>query len=90
MATSFSVLPLRLASLLGIGLAIISLAMIIVVVLLKLKHPETAVGWASLTSAILLMGGVQLLCIGVIGEYLGRSYLKINRKPQFIISEKTR
>lgn len=89
MATSFSILPLRLASLLGIGLAALSLIMIVVVVILKYTHPDIAVGWASIVSAMLLIGGVQTLCIGMIGEYLGRSYLKLNRKPQFVIAEKT-
>lgn len=89
MATSFSILPLRLASLLGIGLAVLSLLTIVIVVVLKLMHPDIAVGWASIISVLLLIGGVQTLCIGMIGEYLGRSYLKLNRKPQFVIAEKT-
>lgn len=89
MATSFSILPLRLASILGIGLAVLSLIMIVIVVVLKLMHPDIAVGWASIISVLLLIGGVQTLCIGMIGEYLGRSYLKLNRKPQFVIAEKT-
>jgi len=89
MATSFSILPLRLASLLGMGLAVLSLAMIAVVVVLKVRHPDIAVGWASIISVLLLIGGVQTMCIGMIGEYLGRSYLKLNRKPQFVVAEKT-
>lgn len=89
MATSFSILPLRLASLLGMGLAVLSLAMIVVVVVLKIRHPNIAVGWASIISVLLLIGGVQTMCIGMIGEYLGRSYLKLNRKPQFVVAEKT-
>lgn len=89
MATSFSILPLRMASLLGMGLAVLSLAMIAVVVVLKIRHPDIAVGWASIISVLLLIGGVQTMCIGMIGEYLGRSYLKLNRKPQFVVAEKT-
>ncbi|WP_313816635.1 glycosyltransferase family 2 protein [Cupriavidus sp.] len=89
MATSFSILPLRLASLVGMGLAVLSLVMIAVVVVLKIRHPDIAVGWASIISVLLLIGGVQTMCIGMIGEYLGRSYLKLNRKPQFVVAEKT-
>lgn len=89
MATSFSILPLRLASLLGIGLASLSLMMIVVVVVLKSMHPDIAVGWTSIISVMLLVGGVQTFCIGMIGEYLGRAYLKLNHKPQFVIAEKT-
>jgi undecaprenyl-phosphate 4-deoxy-4-formamido-L-arabinose transferase len=89
MATSFSIFPLRLASLIGFGFAALSLVMITVVIVLKIWHPEIAVGWASIVSLILLIGGVQTMCIGMIGEYLGRSYLKLNRKPQFVVAEKT-
>jgi hypothetical protein len=42
-------------------------------------------GWASLIATILFIGGAQMLCIGMIGEYLGRAYLKLNGKPQFIV-----
>jgi len=89
MATSFSVLPLRLASYLGFTLAGFSILMIIYVVLQKILHPEIPSGWASLIATILLIGGIQTVCIGMVGEYLGRAYLKLNRKPQFIIGSKT-
>ncbi|MFI5294009.1 MAG: glycosyltransferase family 2 protein [Thermodesulfovibrionales bacterium] len=87
MATSFSVFPLRLASVFGIVLAGLSLVFIAAVVLEKLRHPETPAGWASLIATVLFIGGVQLLCLGLIGEYLGRAYLKLNRKPQFVVRE---
>jgi undecaprenyl-phosphate 4-deoxy-4-formamido-L-arabinose transferase len=90
MATSFSVLPLRLASYIGFSLAALSLVMIGVVLTQKILHPEVASGWASLMATILLIGGVQILCIGMIGEYLGRTYLKMNGKPQFVIGARTR
>lgn len=89
MATSFSVLPLRFASYAGIFLAIISFIMMIVVLLQKLMYPEIQAGWASIIAVILFIGGVQTLCIGVIGEYLGRAYLRINGKPQYSVSETT-
>jgi len=50
-------------------------------------HPDTPAGWTSLLLTVLFVGGLQLLCLGVIGEYLGRAYLKINHKPQFAIRE---
>lgn len=89
MATSFSVLPLRLATYAGFSLAAVSLIMILIVIAQKLTHPELPAGWASLIATILFIGGVQTLCIGVMGEYLGRTYLKLNHKPQFIIAKKT-
>ena len=89
MATSFSVLPLRLAALAGFALAALSLVMIIFIVIGKFLHPELPRGWTSLVAIVLLIGGIQTLCIGMIGEYLGRTYLKLNHKPQFVVGSRT-
>jgi undecaprenyl-phosphate 4-deoxy-4-formamido-L-arabinose transferase len=89
MATSFSITPLRLATYLGFALAALSLMMIVFIVIQKMLHPEFPRGWASLIATILFIGGVQTLCIGMIGEYLGRAYLKLNGKPQFVIGATT-
>lgn len=89
MATSFSVMPLRLATYAGFALAALSLIMIVFVIAQKLLHPEFPRGWASLIATVLFIGGIQTLCIGMMGEYLGRSYLKLNRKPQFIVGSTT-
>ena len=89
MATSFSILPLRLASYLGFLLAGLSLVMVVFVVVAKLMNPDYPQGWASLIAAVLFIGGVQTLCIGMIGEYLGRAYLKLNGRPQFVIGATT-
>jgi polyisoprenyl-phosphate glycosyltransferase len=89
MATSFSILPLRLATFLGFALGGLSLILVIFVIYQKLLHPEYPEGWASLIATILFVGGIQTLCIGMIGEYLGRSYLKLNHKPQFVIGSTT-
>ncbi len=89
MATSFSVMPLRFASFMGFSLSLLSIIMIGVIFVQKMIHPEMASGWASLIATVLFIGGVQTLCIGMIGEYLGRAYLKLNGKPQFTIRDKT-
>jgi undecaprenyl-phosphate 4-deoxy-4-formamido-L-arabinose transferase len=89
MATSFSVFPLRLATYAGFGLAALSLVMIFVVIGQKLLFPELPRGWASTIATILFIGGIQTLCIGLVGEYLGRTYLKLNRKRQFVIGNTT-
>jgi len=89
MATSFSVLPLRLASFAGFALAGLSLLMILYVIVEKWLHPELPAGWASLIATVLFIGGIQTLCLGMMGEYLGRTYLKLNHKPQFVIGSKT-
>ena len=89
MATSFSILPLRIASWIGFTIAGFSSLMIVYVVVKKILNPELAAGWASLIATILMIGGIQLLCLGVIGEYLGRTYLKFNDKPQFVVASHT-
>lgn len=87
MATSFSILPLRLASICGMLLAFVSVILIAAVIVEKLLHPEIAAGWTSLIATVLFIGGIQLFCLGLIGEYLGRAYLRLNKKPQFAIRE---
>ena len=89
MATSFSVMPLRLATYAGFALAALSSIILVFVVVQKLLHPEVPRGWTSLIATVLFMGGIQTLCIGMMGEYLGRTYLKLNRKPQFIVGSTT-
>ena len=89
MATSFSILPLRFATYMGFLLATLSLLMVAFVVVAKLMNPDYPPGWASLIAVIMFIGGVQTLCIGMIGEYLGRTYLKLNRRPQFVIGDTT-
>ena len=87
MATSFSVMPLRFATYMGFSLAIISVLMIIVVFIQKFMNPELQAGWSSVIATILFIGGVQTLCIGMIGEYLGRAYLRLNGKPQYVVGK---
>lgn len=89
MATSFSVFPLRLATVLGMLLTAASGIGIVAIIAQKLMQPSIATGWASLIVTILFVGGIQTFCLGMLGEYLGRAYLKINKKPQYVIRETT-
>lgn len=69
-------------------LAIIGL---IAVIVRKIINPAAAVfGWASLVSIILLIGGLQLLCIGIIGRYIGKIFLQVKNRPIYIIQEKNK
>ena len=88
---SFSVLPLRLAALTGlvaIGFALAGIVMAVVVRLLRLYDLRLGRGWASLFVAVLFMGGVQLLSLGVMGEYLGRIYTEVKRRPLYAVQER--
>lgn len=89
MATSFSVYPLRLILAVGSLLALFSLVAVVCLIVIKLLHPSVAAGWTSLIATVLLVGGIQLIGLGLIGEYLGRAYLKLNRKPQYVVRETT-
>ncbi len=84
--TSFSYVPLRLGTWLGFGVSLFAFLYILVVVTLKaLGHNER--GWTTMMGWILLLGGVQLMLIGVLGEYLGRIYDEVKARPLYIVSD---
>lgn len=87
MATSFSIVPLRLTSLLGLIFSGLGFLFSILLVIQKFTFNIMPIGWSSLIITILIIGGVQLLAIGMIGEYLGRVLLTINSRPQYVIAE---
>jgi len=86
--TSFSVAPLRFISLLGFLVCAFSLAMVGIVLYGKLVQNGTIPGWASSVLPIYFLGGVQLLSIGILGEYVAKIYLESKRRPRFFV-EKT-
>ena len=86
--TSLSVKPIRLITWTGLAVALASLAAI-VWVLVAHATGATVAGWASTTAAVCFMGGVQMLSLGVIGEYVGKIYLESKHRPRYVISERT-
>lgn len=86
--TSFTIKPIRLITFLGILSSILSFALIIWI-FVGYFHGDTVAGWASTCAIVCFMGGIQLISIGVIGEYIGKIYLETKHRPRFIISEKT-
>jgi polyisoprenyl-phosphate glycosyltransferase len=87
MFTNFSILPLRLASCAGLVSSVAGLVVAVVFVIEKLHNPELPSGWASMIVSLFIIGGIQLFALGMIGEYLGRLFLKDNGRPQFVIRE---
>jgi len=88
--TAFSIKPLRLASYMGMSLAFIGFLFGIWVVVNKLFiHPDAVMGYSSMMSVMLFIGGMLMLMLGLIGEYVGRIYICINKSPQYVISRKT-
>jgi dolichol-phosphate mannosyltransferase len=85
---SFSTLPLRLATWVGFAASGIAILGILITVIERLLGVEGLVrGWASLLVAILFLGGVQLICMGIIGEYVGRIYGESKRRPLYVVKE---
>jgi len=87
MFMNFSVMPLRMSTLLGLAWSVLGLLLGIEVVVERIVRPDVPVGWASVLVAILLFSGVQLVLLGLIGEYLGRLFLTENQTPQFVVRE---
>ncbi|MBE6006099.1 MAG: glycosyltransferase family 2 protein [Sarcina sp.] len=87
---NFSRVPLDIASWFGILMTIISFLAILFIVLRKLLFGDPVAGWASTACIITFIGGIQLLCLGIIGKYLATVYSEVKKRPHFIISESNR
>ncbi len=87
--TSFSVKPLRIATYFGFMSGIFGFLGIIYELIRKAISPESfVIGWAGLFTAIMFIGGIQLITIGIIGEYIGKIYQEVQKRPRYIIKEK--
>lgn len=84
MFLNFSVMPLRIGTLTGFVMAGLGI-LVFLIILIEALSGGTPQGYASVMAAILLLAGVQLIMLGLMGEYLGRLFLTVNRKPQFVI-----
>ena len=82
LATSFSLAPLRVAILAGIAMATLGMAGAAFTIFEALFSKENPTGWASTMTVILLLSGIQSMILGVMGEYIGRTFLSANGKPQ--------
>ena len=87
--TSFSITPLRIVTALGFIFTIFSVLMSVYILVMKLVYETAVPGWASAVLPIYLLGGIQLLSIGIIGEYVGRIYMESKRRPRYIIEAST-
>ena len=84
---NFSVMPLRVATFLGLLMAGFGTVGVVWVAYLRLRNVGPTFGWGSLMAALLVFSGTQLVLLGIIGEYLGRMFLTINQRPQAVIRE---
>ena len=84
----YSTIPLRIATVVGMISSIISMIMILIIVIIKTYNIYTPIGWASVITSVLFIGGIQLIALGIIGEYLAKVHYSINNSVQFSISKK--
>ncbi len=85
--TGFSVAPLSLASIIGVLFCALSFLMILVIIVRTLVWGDPVSGWPSLACIIFMVSGVQLLCMGIVGQYLSKTYLETKRRPIFILKD---
>ena len=89
--TAFSVKPLEFGTIIGFLFAVLGFILAMIIVIRKLTHPDIpTTGWSSMFSLMLLVGGIIMMMLGMIGEYIGRIYICLNRSPQFVIKDVVR
>ena len=84
---AFSTVPLSIASVMGILFCFVAFLMIIFVIVRTLIYGDPTSGWPSMVCIMFFIGGVQLLCIGIIGQYLSKTYLEVKGRPIYIVAE---
>lgn len=84
---AFSTVPLAIASVLGLALCVVAFFAIIFVIVRQLVWGGSAFGWPSLVCIILLLSGIQLFCIGIVGQYLAKTYLEVKGRPLYLLRE---
>jgi len=85
--TSFSIVPLRAITAIGFIVFLFSIAMVAWVLGVRLFTDQAVPGWASAVLPVYLLGGIQILCIGILGEYLGKTYSEIKERPRYLIEK---
>lgn len=84
---AFSTAPLALSAMLGLVLCIVSFIFVCAIVIKTLIFGDQVSGWPSLAVIVLFMGGIQLFCIGILGQYMAKTYLEIKKRPIYIVRE---
>ena len=85
--TSFSVVPLRIITFTGFAIFAVSVLMSLWTIWVRLFTSLAIPGWTSVVLPMYLLGGVQIFCLGVIGEYLGKAYVELKNRPRYIIEK---
>ena len=84
---AFSTVPLTMASVIGVLFCVLAFVMIIVTIVRKLLFGDPTSGWPSLVCIIMLVSGVQLFCLGILGQYLSKTYMEVKKRPIYLVRE---
>ena len=84
---NFSQVPLSIASFIGLFFTFLAFVFIIIIMVRKWIFGDPVSGWPSLACIIIFVGGVQLFCIGIVGQYLAKTYVEVKKRPHYIIGE---
>ncbi len=85
--TAFSTVPLTIASVMGVLFCMLAFLMIVVTIVRKLCFGDPTSGWPSLVCIIMLVSGVQLFCLGIVGQYLSKTYMEVKKRPIYLVKE---
>lgn len=86
---AFSTAPLTIASVMGVLFCVLAFAMIVFTIVRKLIFDDPTSGWPSLVCIIMLVSGVQLFCLGILGQYLSKTYMEVKKRPIYLVKEET-
>lgn len=86
---AFSTAPLTIASVMGVLFCVLAFAMIIFTIVRKLLFDDPTSGWPSLVCIIMMVSGVQLFCLGILGQYLSKTYMEVKKRPIYLVKEET-
>lgn len=84
---AFSTAPLMISSVMGVLMCIVAFAMIIFIIVRKCLFGDPVSGWPSLVCIILLIGGIQFFCTGILGQYMAKTYMEVKRRPIYLVRE---
>lgn len=87
--TAFSVKPLEIGTFIGVFVALLGFIYSIIIIIRRIITPTIVAGWSSIIAILLIIGGLILIMLGLIGEYIGRIYICINDAPQYVVKERT-
>ena len=85
--TAFSTIPLSIASFMGVLFCVLALVLIVFIVIRTLIFGDPVSGWPSLVCIISLISGVQLFCLGIVGQYLAKTYMEVKKRPIYLLKE---